>query len=848
MQKGYQKSPKRIKMDEKAAALSTFYYLNRCIVKNYYYICPIQMQKNTTMKKLILPLLAATACGTLSSAPRTLGEAQDVAMQFLSQQTGKAVQLSSLSRRAMAPGANADAASQPFYAFNDTDNNAFVIVSGSDKMRPVIGYSTTGTLPENTDALPDNLRSWFQWLNEAAEYLELHPEAALTEEQRSQSIAAISPLMGSKWGQDDPYDDLCPSGCPVGCVATATAQVFRYHFAQKGEVIQGIGSHSYSWKNKTYSVNYANNTYDYSKMPLTYRNLTTAQRNEVSKISYHVAVGMDMQFDRNGSGTLTCLVPRVAKDHFGFNSLTSYVARKLFSYDEWVSMLNNELENGRPVIFGGQSSEGGHAFVLEGIDNNGLYYVNWGWYGSYDGYFDVTVLNSEGAGTGATVSEDGFCMDQDAIVNLCLDEGTGRYYTPMQIGGSNITCSKSTVTKGSSVNVTAQSIWNYSGKTQKGYVGLVLMQGDTEIHREESTTTVSAQGTNGLSIYATGQVQRKITFPSDLADGTYQLWMYFQPQGEEYYDFLRTTHTRQSYYTVVVSGNDVKLSRPTIGIPVEASNWTWETGQIETRPTTISCQLTNPSDETFVAQYFLTLIDPDGKKQEPLSSGEVVKVAPGETKTLSFDYHFTKAGHWKSQMDILRQNINEGKEPFDEADSEFDVVLNETMGASFQMTKGIEQVSDTVFLNKEATFRIQIKNTGAPYNGQMGIRFYQKTSSTTPLSEFFCDASFDQDTEDAIELTGMISGLKEKTVYYARAAYLFGDEYTTFTTKSGVSNSLSVRIYPEPVGIKDIVVDNANDLSTATIYNVLGKQISLPANGQLPRGIYIINGKKTIIK
>lgn len=800
------------------------------------------------MKKLILPLLAAIACGTLNAAQRTLSEAQDVAMQFLAQQTGQAVQLSHLSRRNMAPGVSADAAVQPFYAFNDTENDAFVIVSGSDLMRPVIGYSTSGTLPDNTEALPDNLRSWFQWLSEAAAYLEKHPEAALTAEQRNATTQAITPFMNSKWGQDDPYDDLCPTGCPVGCVSTAASQIMRYHFAQKGEVIQGTGSYSYTWGNKRYSVDYSQNTYDYTLMPLTYRNVTTAQRNELSKFCYHVSVGMDMQFARDGSGTASFYIPRMATKHFGFNSKTSYIMRKLFSYDEWVSIINNELESGRPVAYGGVSSEGGHEFVLEGINNSGLYYVNWGWYGSYDGYFDITVLNSEGAGTGATESEDGFCMDQDAVVNLCLDEGAGRYYSPMQIANSTISCSKSSVAKGGSVNLTAATINNFSGETQKGYVGTILMQGNQEICRNENSTLITVQGASGLYYNRSGQVQRKFTFPEDLPDGTYQLWMYYQPQGKDYFDFLRAVHTRQPYYEVEVSGNDVKLSRPEIGIPVVASNWTWETEQIETRPTTISCQLTNPSDETFVAQYFLTLIDPDGKKQEPLSSGEVVKVAPGETKSLSFDYHFTKAGHWTSLMDIIRQNIKEGKEPFDEADSEFDVALNETMGAAFQMTKAIELVSDTVFLNKEATFRIRLKNTGAPYNGQMGIRFYQKASSSTPTSEFFCDANFEQDTEDSIELTGMISGLKEKTVYYARAAYLFGDEYTTFATKSGVTNSLSVRVYPEPVGIKDIVIDNADDLSTATIYNVLGKQISLPANGQLPRGIYIINGKKTIIK
>lgn len=787
----------------------------------------------------------------LQAAPRSLSEASAFAQQFLSQQLGQPVQLSQLNQRSLAPGVGPEIASQPFYAFNDESAQAFVIVSGSDLMRPVIGYSTTGTLPENLEQLPDNMRSWFEWLGQAAAYIEQHPEAALSAQQLSQTFDPVQPLMKSKWGQDAPYNAMCPSGCPVGCAATATAQVFRYHFAKLGEVVQGIGSHSYTYRNKTRTVNYAENTYDYNKMPLNGRNATATQKNELAKLSYHVGVGLDMMYDPSGSGTMTSFVPRLAIDNFGFNSLTSYVSRDVFSYDEWISILNEELYNERPIIFGGQSSEGGHAFVLEGINAEGLYYVNWGWDGYLDGYFDVTVLNSGGAGTGAAVSEDGFCMQQDAIVNLCYDEGAGRYYTPYQLYRAEYKSSKSTTTKGSQISITAQGVYNFSNVKQQGYFGLVLMQGDKEIQREENSTLVSTNGcTNGMYASA-GQIKRYITFDSSLADGTYQLWMYYQPKGKDYFDYLRCPHTRDSYFTVDVEGNNIKISRKQIGIPVEVSNWTWETEQIETRPTTITCQLYNPSDETFVAQYQLTLIDPDGQRQDPINHGDVVKVAPGETQQLSFNYHFRKVGVWSTEFDIIRQNLSEDPEPFEDGDAEFNVALNATMGADFQMTKSLEQVSDTVYVNREATFRFKLKNVGMPYNGQVGVRFFKKSSSTDATSEFFCDASFDQNSEEVIEVTGLITGLKEKTVYYARAAYLFGDTYQTFATKSGVSNSLSVRVYPEPEdgqGIADITVDGANDLTHAQIFNIVGKRVSLPANGQLPRGIYIIDGKKTVIK
>ncbi|MBO4883634.1 MAG: C10 family peptidase, partial [Lachnospiraceae bacterium] len=36
-----------------------------------------------------------------------------------------------------------------------------------------------------------------------------------------------------------------------------------------------------------------------------------------------------------------------------------------------------------------QETDIGHCFVVDGIDNQGLYHVNWGWYGQYEGYFDI---------------------------------------------------------------------------------------------------------------------------------------------------------------------------------------------------------------------------------------------------------------------------------------------------------------------------------------------------------------------------------------------------------------------------------------------------------------------------
>lgn len=53
-------------------------------------------------------------------------------------------------------------------------------MSGTDCLPPVIAHSDHGTIAASAAALPDGLRYWLGFVADAAEYVEQHPEAALT--------------------------------------------------------------------------------------------------------------------------------------------------------------------------------------------------------------------------------------------------------------------------------------------------------------------------------------------------------------------------------------------------------------------------------------------------------------------------------------------------------------------------------------------------------------------------------------------------------------------------------------------------------------------------------------------
>ena len=52
------------------------------------------------------------------------------------------------------------AAEQPYYILQPSQGEGFVIVSGDERMTPVLAYSRQGTF--SPDSLPDNLRAWLQ--------------------------------------------------------------------------------------------------------------------------------------------------------------------------------------------------------------------------------------------------------------------------------------------------------------------------------------------------------------------------------------------------------------------------------------------------------------------------------------------------------------------------------------------------------------------------------------------------------------------------------------------------------------------------------------------------------------
>ena len=154
----------------------------------------------------------------------------------------------------------------PYYLFNAADGRGFVLVAGDDAMGEVLAYSKEHTLDTlNTNPcvrlLLEGYKQGYQALKEGTVATQAPARAGLF-------TKTVTPLLKSKWGQSEPYNELC--GYPyTGCVATAMAQIMYYHRWPA----QGKGENGYkvaAYDDDVY-VDFSQSHYDWANMLDDYR-------------------------------------------------------------------------------------------------------------------------------------------------------------------------------------------------------------------------------------------------------------------------------------------------------------------------------------------------------------------------------------------------------------------------------------------------------------------------------------------------------------------------------------------------------------------------------------------------
>lgn len=791
------------------------------------------------------------------AAQRPLTQAKIEAEKTIFLRTGKSVQMNAISivevNTETAPSfrnANESLLGVPYYLFTSQEDGAFVFVSGSDVMPAILGYGVDAQLSENRNEWPTSLVSWLDYVSSIEECLEKNPSLAEYLESAQTSTQVISPLMTTKWGQDWPYNLQCPEVngnlSVTGCMATSISQVLNYHQWPT----QFSGSYSYYSNGTLSNMNFSDHSFDYSKMLDSYTrtNSTEEQQQEVAELMHCVGHALSMGYSPEGSGAYAFMGPKAFTKFIGATKAAT-LYRNLFSLDEWNSIIQSELQAARPVVLNGQASSGGHSFVLDGVNADGFYHVNWGWNGQADGYFDVSILNPEDRGTGASASSDGFSGDQSIVVGLCNPADNPKYYTEVKSNTTNISVDKTSVTLGSAITFSTKA-FNQSDLAFDGKVGVVIYDAnDNEYGRYLSNTTVHIEPTSyestsnyfNYSSYGEKTVQCAYAFPNDMPEGTYKAYLFVQPNGGNDWDIIRNSHTRYSYRTITVSGGNVTIANSSTFVPnITATSWNFNDGEeLLCGASKVKIHLQNNGSESISGVYFLKLTNPSGKTFTELESPIVNVTAQGEGD-VSFDLALPFEGTWKATLRV--RDVCVANTKYAVGENQFTATYDATRSAIMSIEEELSTI-DSVYSHGVGSFSVKIKNEGAAYDGTMTVRIFTSKSSTGSryqVSEFSCPVQVGANTTETVTLTGEldINFSTGKKSLYGRVYYLKGEDMLQLSTKAS-----TLTIYGNTAaGIEDILNDEIEEITT---YDIFGRKISTDSSY---RGIFIGNGKVKIVK
>ena len=191
-------------------------------------------------------------------------------------------------------------------------NNApgYVVVSADTRLPEVLAYSASDYF--RTDGMPEAVRAFFQSF---VEKMKNTPKSFVAKRRargklfaNSTNSSYVLPLLGDiAFGQNAPYNIACPTvngtHTVTGCVATAMAQIMKYH--QHPSRMKG-NNISYTTQSLGIKVtwNPSSTTFDWSKIRDTYTGYVAPYSDNETVINTTYMRIQDVSYEENGNITL----------------------------------------------------------------------------------------------------------------------------------------------------------------------------------------------------------------------------------------------------------------------------------------------------------------------------------------------------------------------------------------------------------------------------------------------------------------------------------------------------------------------------------------------------------------
>lgn len=697
-------------------------------------------------------------------------------------------------------------------------DGGFVVTRGDQ----LIGYSPTGAF--QPDSAPEAMLDMLD---------------ALLHIPSSQSLTPFGgieggPLLGSiAWNQDAPYNDLCPlydmnTRCATGCVATAMAQLMRYHQWP----VQGTGEHSYQpaiLSGNTLSADFGATTYAWDAMLPNYQTATAPAagytmdecRQAVAQLMLHCGVAVDMVY-YSSSGAADYDVPPALVSYFGYDRSIAYRKREHYSTADWLQIIHDELAAGRPVLAYGRATSGGHAYVFDGMDEQGFIHVNWGWGGMSNGYFNTSALTPASQGIGG--SDGGFNYSQRIITGIRPASSVESDYDVELTSTEGLSPGKKTIAQGSDVTIRLTGkVKNHGWRDADFDYALLLLaaNGDTAcIIAGPTAQTLQKDATDYAPTFGT------VNF-GPLAPGSYTLYPACRMTGGTG-PWLRVRDSYIGYVNrldLTVTATDIAFHQPDY-FQLKATDTEAPTTIYSGMPTLITTTIANYGDVEYHGEVKAQLRK--GTSIVSSTSNYIIDLLPGASTQLRFTDSFTAdAGDYTLCL-------------VDDDGTVISTRLSVTVKAAPAVAT-VEAV-EPLTIGKALPGQVQATATVGTDGGIFGGLLYTYIYSRDGKMQMGC--LFPEyimldgiNSQQQVVMTGTLENGVPGTTYQARLAVYDGSSYNFLTG----DNATAEFVFDPDHAVDGIANPNHNTIKHTPAAHDLGGR---PAS--TGRGIIIVDGRKTI--
>jgi hypothetical protein len=302
------------------------------------------------------------------------------------------------------------------------DPQGYIVVSANLVLPPVLAYSFTHSYGEISDenilfwmitmdvesrldvvaALPSDIRinRYEEWRLLMSQE-QLCKPTMMVQQWPPKDTTAYGGWLETSWTQGDPYNKFCPIDLPsgersvAGCPSIAMGGILDYHQTTNHVQFNDSDDYYHNYAGNNYIIDDDYDEYDFPSFPELNGHLDTlvshyqqqipVTDDDLAALIFACGVACEQVYNPAGSGTFGVHQAEDAYLRFGFEDIELLDDNDANLYDRVQANIKTGLPCHLAIV--NEASTAGHNLVIDGYRTDNYYHLNFGWGGSYDGWY-----------------------------------------------------------------------------------------------------------------------------------------------------------------------------------------------------------------------------------------------------------------------------------------------------------------------------------------------------------------------------------------------------------------------------------------------------------------------------